>query len=174
MLIYNFIPYIVQTITAHYKRKNNKLEETIEDVLHDVVVYMYDKLHKYNPDKGKLVTYIYNGTRNVLTNLSCITHRNAHVDSVEDVGLLPTAVTYETPYTILKQREREDIYPMMWEAMCHLDPDHAQALVDKHIKGMNYAEIGEKFGWKSNSLPNYHCRNARKEVRMELMKRLSH
>ncbi len=133
-----------EALFQQYKRlvfKNAYLitgaKEDAEDVLQEVFVSVWRSRRTFDPDKGKLTTWLYRITVN-----KCVERRrkkNLPTVSLEGVDLSDTKSTDD----VLISRQE---YERLIEAMNSLDTKHRAVLVLRYFNDLSYEEISRAAG----------------------------
>ena len=113
--------------------------EAAEDALQEVFVSVWKSRHTYNPDRGKLTTWLHRITVN-----QCLKEkaRKAPVAvSLEEKGIdLPEMKPQSQPEDILVSKLE---YDRLLRAMDLLDTRHRAVLVLRYFNDLSYREIAE-------------------------------
>ncbi len=114
--------------------------EEAEDVLQEVFVSVWKSRHTFNPDKGKLTTWLYRITVN-----ECLRRqrkkRPAPV-SLENIDLAETQHVEGQEEVLVNRQE----YERLIRAMNSLDSKHRAVLVLRYFNDLSYDEIAQVVG----------------------------
>lgn len=128
------------------------------DRMHDVIVYLYDKLYDFNPNKGNIISYIRQACRNVKS-------RRARYSKVEQGSVelkharISKRCTPDNPFSIMDNRERKDtlglaVKDVILEVGAE-DEKAAQVLIDRYLKGMQLQEVARAMGVVNSCVTYY-------------------
>jgi RNA polymerase sigma factor (sigma-70 family) len=113
------------------------IKEEAEDVLQEVFVSMWRSRHTFNPDKGKLTTWMHRITIN-----KCLERRRKKkLASVSLEGLDLPGARLSDEVLVSKQE-----YERLIEAMNSLDAKHRIVLVLRYFNDLSYKEIAQTVG----------------------------
>ena len=111
--------------------------EEAEDILQEVFVAVWEFRHTYNPDKGKLATWLHKITVN-----KCLeSKRRKRVHFVPLEGIDTTETRFTDEILVSKQE-----YERLIEAMNSLDTKHRAVLVLRYFSDLSYQEIAQTVG----------------------------
>jgi len=114
-------------------------KEAAEDVLQEVFISVWKSRHTYDPNKGKLTTWLYRITVN-----QCSKRKARKVPatiSLEEKGIdLPEMKQQSRPEDILISKLE---YDRLLRAMDKLDTKHRSVLVLRYFNDLSYQEIAE-------------------------------
>lgn len=111
--------------------------EEAEDILQEVFVAVWEFRHTYNPDKGKLTTWLHKITVN-----KCLeSKRRKRVHFVPLEGIDTTETRFTDEILVSKQE-----YERLIEAMNSLDTKHRAVLVLRYFSDLSYEEIAQTVG----------------------------
>jgi RNA polymerase sigma-70 factor (ECF subfamily) len=113
--------------------------EAAEDALQEVFVSVWKSRHTYNPDKGRLTTWLHRITVN-----QCSRKKPAKRPisiSLEEKGIdLPEMKHQSQPEAILINKQE---YERLLKAMDSLDVKHRSVLVLRYFNDLSYQEIAQ-------------------------------
>jgi len=113
-------------------------KETAEDVLQEVFVSVWKSRHTYNPDKGKLTTWLHRITVNQCLKKS---GKSPVTVSLDEKGIdLPEMELQSDPEEILISKAE---YDRLLKAIDTLDTKHRSVLVLRYFNDLSYQEIAE-------------------------------
>jgi len=114
-------------------------KEASEDALQEVFVSVWKSRHTYDPDRGKLTTWLHRITVN-----QCLKEKARRVPaavSLEEKGIdLPEMKHQFQPEDILVSKLE---YDRLLRAMDSLDTKHRSVLVLRYFNDLSYREIAE-------------------------------
>ena len=113
--------------------------EVAEDTLQEVFLSMWRSRHTYNPQKGKLTTWLHRITVNQCSRKK--PGKSPAAISLEEKGVdLPAMKHYFQPEEISISRIE---YDRLLKAMAALDTKHRSVLVLRYFNDLSYKEIAE-------------------------------
>ncbi len=116
--------------------------DTAEDALQEVFVSVWKSRHTYDPDKGRLTTWLHRITVNQCSGKKA--RKMPAPVSLEEKGIdLPEIEHQSQPDDILINKEE---YERLLRAMESLDTRHRSILVLRYFNDLSYQEIAEALG----------------------------
>ncbi len=116
--------------------------DTAEDALQEVFVSVWKSRHTYDPNKGKLTTWLHRITVN-----ECSRRKSRKVStaiSLDEKGIDPPEIEHQSqPDDILINKQE---YERLLKAMDSLDTKHRSILVLRYFNDLSYQEIAEALG----------------------------
>jgi len=113
--------------------------ETAEDALQEVFVSVWKSRHTYDPNKGKLTTWLHRITVNQCSKKKSV--KTPAAVSLEEKGVdLPEMKYKSQPEDILVSKLE---YDRLLRAMDGLDTKHRSVLVLRYFNDLSYQEIAE-------------------------------
>ena len=114
-------------------------KEVAEDALQEVFVSVWRSRHTYNPNKGKLTTWLHRITVNQCSKKK--PGKTPAAVSLEEKGIdLPEMKHSYQPEDVLINKME---YDRLLHAMDKLDTKHRSILVLRYFNGLSYQEIAE-------------------------------
>ena len=139
LLLKNFIPYVLKQV--------NKCGDSYKyDVTHKVVVYLAEHLHRFDPDRGNIASWVYWATRHVLTEGAREGRKQQELE--DDVHTLTVGDCYvpsasdcasDNEYTKVRQEALEG-------AMSTLCSKESAMVTRRFIDGLSYEQLAKEFG----------------------------
>jgi RNA polymerase sigma-70 factor (ECF subfamily) len=117
-------------------------EQDAEDIVQESFVYGFKNLHRYDPEKASLKTWLYtiavSRCRNTYRRKRFVT-----VDISQLLGLELKAPKADTPEAAVIRRDAEEA---IQHALVDLSPRLREAIVLRYGQGLTYREIAEVMG----------------------------
>jgi len=113
--------------------------DTAEDVLQEVFISVWKSRHTYDPNKGKLTTWLHRITVN-----ECFRKKSGKASttiSLEEKGIDPPEMKHTAQPEEITITKME--YDRLLKALETLDTKHRSVLVLRYFNGLSYAEIAE-------------------------------
>ena len=112
--------------------------ETAEDALQEVFVSVWKSRHTYDPNKGKLTTWLHRITVNQCSRGKA--KKALATVSLEEKGIDLPEMKHSQPEDILISKTE---YDRLLKAMDSLDTKHRSVLVLRYFNDLSYQEIAE-------------------------------
>ncbi len=114
-------------------------KEAAEDVLQEVFISVWKSRHTYNPNKGKLSTWLHRITVNQCSREKARKAPTTVLLGEKVVDLPETMHGYQPEQILISKME----YERLLKAMDSLDPKHRSVLVLRYFNDLSYLEIAE-------------------------------
>jgi RNA polymerase sigma factor (sigma-70 family) len=113
-------------------------KEAAEDVLQEVFISAWKSRHTYDPNKGKLSTWLHRITVNQCSREKAKTAPG--ISSLEEKGVALPGMNHSQPEDIVVSKLE---YDRLLKAMGKLDTKHRSVLVLRYFNDLSYQEIAE-------------------------------
>lgn len=115
-----------------------KIEEVAEEVLQDTFVRIWDKIQSYDPNKGKLFTWMLNIARN----LSIDKLRSKEFSHKKKTSQLEDNIYLITPKTYVEQKIKDT---GLRDVLYNLSPEQQMIINLVYFEGYTHTEVSEEY-----------------------------
>ncbi|QLG44178.1 RNA polymerase sigma factor [Costertonia aggregata] len=119
-----------------------KREDLAQDVLQDTFLKIWQKIHLYNPEKGKFYTWAYRIAKN--TALNSLRNPSPFIQT-EDLSV----------YTKNQTEAIKEEYPELNGMLKRLEPHHQKAIELVYFEGYTHREAHEEMGIPLGTFKSY-------------------